>query len=252
MAMKAYWTKERVTAALADLYKQTGVAPASGRIYDELQQRFAKGHTGGMRPYPGRHKVLAHFPSMREAFKAAGVDPDAEVTRPRPDAPDDGKKRCSRCRRSADDGALFARHARTADGLAGICRSCQGLAIARGSRAAKSDQATEPAGASDSGSALEPVPASGQVLARVDELTSRVAALEHDRGQLLTVVRSLVEGHAEDLEQRRELVRVGIVIGATAAASSSAVPPPYNFGAAEAGTPSPRELSRKRFREESR
>ncbi len=68
-----WWTKERVLTGLLRFYRERKAAPTAFHLYHDL----VKG--SGMaadRRYPSSYAVFKHWPTMRQAWKAAGVPID--------------------------------------------------------------------------------------------------------------------------------------------------------------------------------
>ena len=66
-----YWTRERVTAALARFHRQTGQAPTSSDPWRALSNQLAHGRS---RSFPSPPVVLRYFGSFRAAWASIGVE----------------------------------------------------------------------------------------------------------------------------------------------------------------------------------
>lgn len=219
-----YWTDKRVLDALRTYVEIYG-APAGSKSYDETIRPVCKGKKTADRPYPDSAQIRKRFPTMAAAWKAAGFELPVEGPRSAP--PSEAKKFCKKCGETKPVEA-FGRHGSKPDGLQYWCKTCTNLATRRraGTPATGSTKGNGHAKASTSAAVATIPAAASPALERIGELEGRVDALENDRRSLLTVVRLLVEGDGAQVEERRELVRVGIVVGATAYASGASVLPP--------------------------
>lgn len=72
-----WWTRERVRAALARFWRETGTVITSGPAWDEHLRRWSlQGGTVqrlGRPEYPTAPSILRYWPSLRQAWIAAGV-----------------------------------------------------------------------------------------------------------------------------------------------------------------------------------
>jgi hypothetical protein len=66
-----FWTRERVTAALARFHRQTGQAPTSSDAWRALSKQLAHGRS---RSFPSPPVVLRYFGSFRAAWACLGVE----------------------------------------------------------------------------------------------------------------------------------------------------------------------------------
>jgi hypothetical protein len=68
-----WWTRERVLEGLRRFYRDFKVAPTAMWEYHQLQKFTGQSQNGVGNPYPSFYGVLKHFPSFRDAWRAAGV-----------------------------------------------------------------------------------------------------------------------------------------------------------------------------------
>jgi hypothetical protein len=70
-----YWTLDRLLAALRLFYAEFGEAPLNTHAYTA---RYSRRGRGNVALYPSGSAILAHYPTLREAWLAAGVTPDPD------------------------------------------------------------------------------------------------------------------------------------------------------------------------------
>ena len=66
-----FWTRERVTAALARFHRQTGQAPTSSNAWRAVSNQLAHGRS---RSFPSPTVVLRYFGSFRAAWASIGIE----------------------------------------------------------------------------------------------------------------------------------------------------------------------------------
>ncbi len=73
-----WWTRERVLEGLRRLHAETGQAPnCTGRGYQRLMRECGQqGLRGARRRYPAESAVLRYWPTLAQAWSAAGITPD--------------------------------------------------------------------------------------------------------------------------------------------------------------------------------
>lgn len=70
----SWWTKERVLLGLQRFHQEMGDAPTGRMAYGRLVRASEGGRQGAHRRYPSEYAILRHWPSMGEAWRAAGIE----------------------------------------------------------------------------------------------------------------------------------------------------------------------------------
>lgn len=71
---RSWWTRERVKRGLLRFFSDTGLAPSSKHEYHRIASALDLWKKGARRRYPPFYQVLFWWPSMRDAWFAAGVE----------------------------------------------------------------------------------------------------------------------------------------------------------------------------------
>lgn len=71
---RRWWTRERVIAGLQLFFEDYGVAPTSKHEYHRLASAPNLWQKGARRRYPPHYLLLFYWPSMRDAWRDAGVE----------------------------------------------------------------------------------------------------------------------------------------------------------------------------------
>lgn len=69
-----WWTRERLLTGLRRLHQETGQAPAGLPAYGQLVRLTDCGRREAQRRYPSQHAILRQWPSLVEAWRAAGIE----------------------------------------------------------------------------------------------------------------------------------------------------------------------------------
>jgi hypothetical protein len=70
---RTWWTRERVLHGLRRFYDQTGEAPVTSIVWDQVASNRDRRRQTWRRRFPSSYGVLRYFPSFRAAWEAAGV-----------------------------------------------------------------------------------------------------------------------------------------------------------------------------------
>jgi hypothetical protein len=70
---RTWWTRERVLHGLRRFYDQTGNAPVTSILWDQVASNRHRRRQSWRRCFPSSYGVLRYFPSFRAAWEAAGV-----------------------------------------------------------------------------------------------------------------------------------------------------------------------------------
>lgn len=69
-----WWTRERVLLGLQRLRQDTGQSPTGRLAYRNLVRARDCGKWGANRRYPSEHAIMRHWPSLAQAWRAAGME----------------------------------------------------------------------------------------------------------------------------------------------------------------------------------
>jgi hypothetical protein len=68
-----WWTRERVLSGLSRFYLETGQAPTGCKQYRRLVAGLDGGKKRAERRYPSEYAIYLYWPSLAEAWRAAGI-----------------------------------------------------------------------------------------------------------------------------------------------------------------------------------